>query len=414
MTKKRIILDIKNVAADLKYTPTREEYCQRGKFTRHQIEKIFGQGYWLKALAAAGLEVEQLSVKDEAGYKIARLQAELDSQKSYIRELEADSVNTKTLRDLIGAPETSELGQGSDWLKGAKHIDSHTTGIPVLFLSDIHFDEVVKKEQVNFSNEYNHEIAVKRLHHTFQTAINLTKKHISKPNYEGFVLALGGDLLSGNIHEELKETNEQSINRSILDLTDILITGIGGLADEFGKVFVPCVVGNHGRHDRKPRAKNKVYDNFEWLIYQYLVKYFKKDSRVTFLIPDGSDAYFSIYGRNYCLTHGDQFWGGTGIAGIFSPLMLGMARKQRRQSSTGQPFDVMMVGHFHQYIHTDMLIVNGSVKGYDEYAYQMNFPYEPPQQALFIEHPDKRTSFRMPVLCDDVIKKLKIKNDIFG
>jgi hypothetical protein len=212
-------------------------------------------------------------------------------------------------------------------------------------------------------------------------------------------------MLSGNIHEELAETNAQNINRSILDLTNLLIGGIGGLADEFGRVFVPCVVGNHGRHHKKPRYKYRVENNYEWLIYQYLSMHFAKDTRVTFLIPDSADAQWTVYGRTYNLNHGDQFKGGSGISGIFTPLMLGMARKQKRQNAIGQPFDVMINGHWHQYLHMDELIVNGSIKGYDEFAQGHNFKYEPPQQALFISHPEYRETFRMPVLCDRTTKK---------
>jgi predicted phosphodiesterase len=172
------------------------------------------------------------------------------------------------------------------------------------------------------------------------------------------------------------------------------------LADEFGKVFVPCVVGNHGRHDVKPRMKNKVYDNFEWLIYQFAAKAFKNDPRVTFHIPDGADAQFSVYGKKFLLTHGDQFRGGTGISGIFAPLMLGMARKQKRQNAVQKPFDILMMGHWHQLLIAQGLIVNGSMKGYDEYAYNMNFGFERPQQALFIVRPDGEITFQMPVFCD--------------
>lgn len=406
MEKTKILDDIRRVAGSLKRAPTRDEYTGRGKHPKlgiaseRAIKESFGT--FNNALKEAGLIHEaKMSVAQDAGYRAAKLQSEVEGLRQYVRELEAESINAKKIRDIIGAVDTQALGERTGWLRGARHIKSSTTGVPTLVLSDIHFDEVVKSEQVNYVNEYNHEIAVKRLRHTFQTAVDLTKRHMVKPKYDGFVLALGGDMLSGNIHEELAETNEQSINKSLIDLTDILIAGIEGLHTEFGRVFVPCVVGNHGRHHRKPRAKNKVYDNYEWLIYQYLARHFKNKSGVQFLIPDGPDAFYPIYGKNYCLTHGDQFSGGAGISGIFTPLMLGMARKQKKQNAIGQPFDQMICGHFHQYIHTDMLLVNGSVKGYDEYANQLNFPFEPPMQACFIDHPEKRTTFRMPILCDN-------------
>lgn len=401
MIKRADILDdIKRVASELKKTPSWADYYRYGRYSERQVWKEFGS--WLKALEAAKLSKATktiFKVTSDEGFQIARLKNEIKSLNSLVAELSQEAVTARSLRELIGAPETDRLGENSGWMREQRRY-SALTGTPTLFISDVHFDEVVKSEQVGYANAYNHEIATQRVKNTFRTALDLTTKFLSKPKYDGFICAFGGDNLSGNIHEELKETNDQRINKSILDLTDLYIEGIGTLADEFGKVFCPCVVGNHGRHDRKPRYKFRVQDNFEWLIYQYLARYFRNDSRISFLIPDSPDAMWSVYGRKYLLNHGDQFKGGSGIAGVFSPLMLGRARKQHKQNGIGQPFDKMIVGHFHQYIHTESLIINGSIKGYDEYADQHNFSFESPMQALWIDHPDKGTTFRMPIMCE--------------
>lgn len=411
MSKKNIVADLKRVASILKRCPTRSEYHGRddnkkfGNFSEHVVKKFFGT--YDNLIRESGLVNERTTIVDPDGYKLAQNKAEIERLNSYVRELEDEAMNARSLRKLIGSADTTRIGENAEWLSGPRELKNSITGIPTLFLSDLHFDEVVKAEEINFVNEYNHEIAVQRIKHTFKTAIDLTKLYLFKPKYEGFICALGGDMFSGNIHEELAETNDQAIMRSILDLLDLLATGIGTLADEFGKVFVPCVVGNHGRLHKKPRYKQKIEHNYEWLLYQLLSRHFKNDSRVSFLIPDAPDAQWNCYGRVYNLNHGDQFKGGSGIAGVFSPLMLGMARKQKKQNAIGQPFDVMLNGHWHQYIHTDSLIINGSMKGYDEFANGHNFNYEPPQQALWISHPLKRETFRMPILCDDESKLRK-------
>jgi len=331
--------------------------------------------------------------------QIVRLRNELEQTRKLLRDAEETALTSNKMIELIGSIDCSKIGESASWLTPPEPA-ADTIGIPVLFFSDWHFDEVVDPAQIGFVNAYNREIAEARARQTFLTTVRLTKRHMVNPKYEGIVLALGGDLLSGNIHEELRESNEASINMSLLRATDILIEGIELLLAEFGRVFVPCVVGNHGRIDKKPRAKNRVFDNYEWLIYQYLARHFKSRPEVSFYIPDGPDALFQIYGKRFMLTHGDQFKGGSGISGILTPLSLGFARKQKRQQAIGQPFDIMMFGHWHQYIHTQNLIGNGSLKGLDEYAFQGNFGYEPPQQSLFIVHPDHGITFRMPVLCD--------------
>ena len=60
----------------------------------------------------------------------------------------------------------------------------------------------------------------------------------------------------------------------------------------------------------------------------------------------------------------------------------------------------MLLGHWHQLIQLERLIVNGSLKGYDEYAYSNNFGFEPPRQALWLTHPEHGLTFSMPVYLD--------------
>ena len=337
-------------------------------------------------------------VNRDQNFKLIEAQNQISQLRKDLRAAEQHVVTSRALKQIIYNVDQVTPDKTPAWLTSTK-IKKSLTGIPVLFLSDIHFDEVVDKAQVGGINEFNRDVATARIKHTFNTAIELTHNYLAAPNYEGIVVAMGGDMLSGNIHEELSENNEGPILESVVKISELLIEGIRGLADVFGKVFVPCVVGNHGRLHKKPRAKNRVFDNFEWIMYHIIRKEFLSDARVTVHIPDSPDTLFQIYNRRFLLTHGDQFKGGSGIAGIFSPLMLGNHRKQKRNQAVGAPYDILMVGHFHQYIHSNSLIVNGSIKGYDEYAFINNLGAEDPQQALFIVHPEHDITFRMPVQC---------------
>jgi hypothetical protein len=47
------------------------------------------------------------------------------------------------------------------------------------------------------------------------------------------------------------------------------------------------------------------------------------------------------------------------------------------------------------------VIVNGSLKGYDEYAWSGNFPFEEPRQALWLTHPKHGITISMPVHVTD-------------
>jgi len=279
-------------------------------------------------------------------------------------------------------------------------------GVPTLFASDWHWGEIVDPNQINGVNEYNMTIAQNRAKQMIEKAIDLLKNNIAHTEYPGIVYVLGGDMVSGDIHEELMATNEKEIMPVVIDLFGVLIWCIETLANEFGNVFVPCVSGNHGRNTHKIRNKGRNFTSFDWLLYQFLAKHFENDKRVQFLIPDGPDAYYSIYGHKYLLTHGDQFRGGDGVIGALGPIIRGDHRKRSRNAQIDMSYDTMIIGHWHQLIQLERLIVNGSLKGYDEYAYSNNFGFEPPRQAMWLTHPEHGITFSIPIYCDKQKKQI--------
>lgn len=270
-------------------------------------------------------------------------------------------------------------------------------GIVTAQLTDTHFDEVVKPEEVGYINAYNREIAEKRLQRWVEKVIVLARDFVSGVDIKGIFIPATGDLLSGNIHEELKETNEDLLYASADFWIDRIIAAIKAFADEFGQVHIAAVVGNHGRSTIKPVFKGRAKSNIEWLIWRQIARYFELDERVTVQVSDGMDLSVQIYDTNYLLTHGDQFRGGSGISGAMAPLMLGQHRKAVRQMSTEEPMDIMVMGHFHQYLQLPGLIVGGSMKGYDEFAFGHNLRPEMAQQAFWVTSPEYGPTIHAPV-----------------
>ena len=330
---------------------------------------------------------------------------ELSEARAKIRQLESSALaqakedfNSEFIKRKIIKLAESEINI-PDWIV-RKPKGHNVTGIPTLLASDWHWGEVVDAAQVGGVNEYNLKIAQDRARAFIETSIDLLKNRFNNPKYEGVVFALGGDMFSGNIHEELATTNDMEVMPCVLDLWGTLVWCIETLVEEFGKVFVPCVSGNHGRNTHKIQNKNRNYTNFDWLLYQFLNKRFENDKRITFFIPEGSDAYYQVYGYKYLLTHGDQFRGGDGVIGCLGAIIRGDHKKRSRNAQIDQEYDTMLIGHFHQLIQLQRLIVNGSLKGYCEYAYTNNFGFEPPRQALWITHPLHGITFSCPVNVD--------------
>lgn len=338
-----------------------------------------------------GLE-EFKSLHDPATI-IARLTKERDEARSHVGMQSA-------IEKVLGLYGAVDRKPAPAWTTQTAH-KGGAPGIPVLLLSDLHWGEVVDPQQIGGVNKFNLSIAQKRLKHTVSTAIDLCRILDAGMRYDGIVVPLAGDNCSGDIHEELQATNELPTIPTILDLATHLESAIRLLADSFGKVHLPCVTGNHGRNTRKVWAKDRTRTSFDWLLYKLLQRAFLADKRVTLDIADGPDQPFTVNNRRYLLTHGDRLGsGGDGMIGFLGPVTRGDHKRRTRQQQINAPYDTMICGHWHQYVHTQRLIVNGSLKGYDEYAYTEAFPFELPQQALWIVHQKHGETYRMPVRCE--------------
>lgn len=267
---------------------------------------------------------------------------------------------------------------------------SNSRGIPATIWSDWHYGEVVRMPGIN---SFDKRIAAARVKKLVTKTVDLSLNHMGKASikYPGCIVALGGDMLGGDIHEELMKSNDRTTQQSIEDLIDLISGGLEHMATAFGKLFVPCVVGNHGRSTKKMQMKERVFTSHEWNVYCGVARHFRKSRHVQFNIPETADCAFNIFGHRYLLTHGDSLGtkGGDGIIGALGPIMRGTLKTHRSEAQIGRDFDTLLIGHWHQYITLPGLIVNNSLKGYDEYAHlTLRAPFSRPSQALWFTHPE--------------------------
>jgi len=327
----------------------------------------------------------------DAAALIRKKNRELDDLKKQLKTLHLQEDTAESIRRTIFqlAEHTPEPPA---WLTG-KGVKNGERGGPMTIWSDWHYGEVVNPDEVGGHNRFNSSIAKKRVERLVNTTIDLCFNHMGRADvaYPGIVVCLAGDMIGGDIHEELMATNDRTPHQAVNDLTDLIAAGLEQLADKFGRVFVPCVVGNHGRATRKPRMKGRVFTNYDWSIYCNLERHFRKDERVRFAVPPGADCHFKVFGHRFLLTHGDSLGvkGGDGIIGALGPILRGAIKVGRSEAAIGNDFDTLLIGHWHQYIPHPGLICNNSLKGYDEYA-MLALRAKPalPSQALWFVHPE--------------------------
>ena len=280
--------------------------------------------------------------------------------------------------------------------------------IPFAFWSDWHYGEVVSKAETAGTNEFNRKIGKERVRRLVEGTIRLARgfafREGSAEKNSGIVVALGGDMISGAIHEELAETNEATPFECINDVMNLLVWAIDEMKKEFGKVFVPCVVGNHGRTTKKMRAKEAVYLSYEWNLYTMLERHYASDKNVSIFVPGETDAFFKVAGQRFLLTHGNALGvkGGDGIIGALGPIARGAVKLRSSEYKIGREFDYLIMGHWHQEIWLPRVIVNNSLKGYDEYA-RLFLRADPsrPSQCLWFVHPEHGITARISVYVDE-------------
>lgn len=300
-----------------------------------------------------------------------------------------------------------------DWLsKNYDHSNYH--GTPLAILSDVHYGEVVKAAQTNEVNSYTPTIAAKRLKRFVNHVIEIQSQHGGKTKPPGLVLSFGGDMVSGSIVEELRMTDVKTPEQSKHEMADLLAGVIDNLAKYFGRLYIPCVVGNHGRQTYRTHYKNTVFHNHDWGLYMSLVRLFQKQKHIRFYVPEAFDAYFKVHGHRFFLTHGDQLGvkGGDGIIGALGPILRGTHKLRNSEAQIGRNIDTALICHWHQYLDLQTVVVNGSVKGYDEFTrLALRASYEPPTQSLSYVHPSWGRTAKFPIYLEE--KKTARANQVW-
>lgn len=340
--------------------------------------------------------------KTETETQVDRLKTKLSNTEAQLAAIQRDNISAAEIRQTIYGL-AAQTPDPPKWVARAPNVGH--TGMPVFQWSDWHWGEKVFREQVGGVNEYDRKIAKTRLGKLVDISVELAIDHMVKPDYPGCVLLLSGDMISGNIHDELRETNDGPIQVTLLEVQEQLIAAIEYLADRFGRVFVSCVVGNHGRGTLKVRAKNRIHEAFEWNLYCQLETYFKAkgDDRIDFQIPDETDAYINIMGFDFLHTHGDSLGvkGGDGIIGVIGPMARGTVKVGRSEGQIGRDFYGMVAGHYHTRLPFSDAIpasFNGSMIGYNEYGRLfLRVPYARPSQNLFFVNAKYGVTAQWPV-----------------
>jgi len=261
-------------------------------------------------------------------------------------------------------------------------------------LSDVHCEEKVRLGETPVGNEYSLAIAghsIRRFFEGYRWLIDLYRERFA---IRDAVLWLGGDLMSGHIHEELKENTVSAPIETILWLRTHIRSGIDFLLEDeqLEMLHVPCSYGNHGRSTAKSYRALGATHSYEWLLYQWLASEYEGNPRVKFLADQSAHQYLTVYDYDLHFHHGDEATYLGGVGGITVPLNKSISQWDRAKSCHYHNF-----GHFHTYLDTGRIAVNGSVIGYNAYAMSIKAEPEPPQQMFYLIDSKRGKTCKSPI-----------------
>jgi hypothetical protein len=284
---------------------------------------------------------------------------------------------------------------------GPLHVSKSRTNaaIPIFIWSDWHVEERIEKSKVLGRNEMNLEVAERRAEKCATSTVKMIRHVRESSRVDSVFLFLGGDFITGDIHEELCETNLLGPAEATCFAYELICKGLETIAAEkyLKTIRVACAVGNHGRTTKKMRFKNGKEKSFESIIYAMLAKRFGS-KRFQWEITSGGVG-MSYLAPHFAIRtcHGHQVRYQGGVGGLTIPL----AKWIYRQDQT-LPAGWNLIGHHHQYgMPTNRCLSNGSLIGWSEYATENGFPFEPAQQAGCIYDVTRnRVTGVFPIFCD--------------
>jgi len=197
-------------------------------------------------------------------------------------------------------------------------------------------------------------------------------------------------MVTGDIHDELRETNEMVISESAVrlgfDMASFVSTELVPLYDE---IHFAAVVGNHGRTTRKPEFKS-ASKNWDWVAYKVMQERLREHEQVTVELPVGFEQVVQVFDKNILCFHGDGI--PTNMPGI---PWGGVQRRTKELSDTynslGLHIDHFALGHFHEadVVGQRRIWINGSIKGPDEYSMKRYGGGRAACQLLHTFHPKR-------------------------
>lgn len=272
------------------------------------------------------------------------------------------------------------------------------TSAAILCLSDFHHGETVDPEDTGNLFQYNPEISALRYDECIDRGIEIARFH----KVGNFVTAHLGDMVSGEIHEDLIRSNELELVAQTIDFAEMAAGRVQKVSEYFTNTLV-SVSGNHPRIQKRPHFRHKQTENMDYMVAKYMQALLQNQKNLKFEIPKSYWAVIAAGGRKFYLMHGDTNYQQKAQSISFYAIdKEGKKKVVNAAYGMGVEFDDIIAGHQHTQgaipIGMGMWYQNGSGKGPDVFSDAGTRPMdEAEQRMLIVENGKVLADYNIPL-----------------
>jgi hypothetical protein len=269
-----------------------------------------------------------------------------------------------------------------------KQIHSSKPITAVLHLTDIHYGAVQHSEEIEGFGQFSPEICKARLHGLMQDQIRSVELHRNSFHVPKLAIMCTGDLISGDIHEELKITNAFPAPQQVIGMTQLLCEMIDMAAPHFEEIEVHMITDdNHGRLTRKPQAKEAGVNNFGYIVGHMLKCSMRLQPNVIVNVYPVNQKVVNVNGFRYLMMHGHDVSGWMGFPYYGIERRTAKEAMRRMNGPDYTKFDAVLMGHWHAPMRHLWFRIGGSVSGTDAYDHKSG-RHAQPMQVSWFNHPE--------------------------
>jgi len=263
--------------------------------------------------------------------------------------------------------------------------------------SDVHVGEWIDQAQTDGWGMFNYAIAEARTQRYAERLLRWAATMRGGYRIEEAHLLALGDMISGDIHEELSRSNEFPAPIQALLSGRLIAMLASALAGGFRKVRIHAVSGgNHGRLTRKPQHKQGALNNWDYVAYAYAAALLRGCPNVVCDLHEAKKVVADIDGFKFLLGHGDHVraWMGLPYYGLARDLGREAERRLSRimdqiraDERIDGGMDYGLGGHFHAPFTgpSGRYLINGSLSGTTELDHDVG-RHAAPQQVSALLH----------------------------